>query len=539
MKTEHGRFHRLTFRESGLAAALLGGAAWIFAVGVLRLGLAEALFLLGPLVAVPLGLPLAAAGNAIASVPAAWRLAFRLQMPAALLLAGSFALAPGGPAALMSLPWLFFALWMALLGILRFLGRGPRPLGELAIDCALIFPTIGALATLFSRWGRPYFGFVEPMVLYTAAHFHFAGFVLPLLTGLAARAAPGVHAGLSAAGVIAGVPSVAVGITLTLWGVRWVDLAGAWWMSTACLLAAALQLRLFARTRRIGGHCGPAWLALVSGLALPAGMALAVVFALGNFIGHLWLDFPTMVLYHATTNVFGYALAGLAFWTHAALTGTAAAAWLRPAVDAGHWPGPRIAFRWLGDRAGIEEWERRDFTPGTGDGPRDGDSRDAHEFDCAIERPGEPEPAGPHRRAAESILRYEVFPLRLLTPLISRAPLQVGDAVAASYHFAPGIDLLIGARVIAVFDGIERGSEGGIWRTGFTYRTLAGHPLAGEETFSVEKCLTTGRVRVALRSWSRPASFLARALRPIARRLQLSGGRAGVRRLAETARGVV
>jgi len=90
--------------------------------------------------------------------------------------------------------------------------------------------------------------------------------------------------------------------------------------------------------------------------------------------------------------------------------------------------------------------------------------------------------------------------------------------------------------VVAVFDGIEGTAEGGTWRTGFTYRTLAGHPVAGEETFSVEKDLATGRVRVALRSWSRPASFLARAFRPIARRLQLRGGRAGALRLAEIAR---
>ena len=77
---------------------------------------------------------------------------------------------------------------------------------------------------------------------------------------------------------------------------------------------------------------------------------------------------------------------------------------------------------------------------------------------------------------------------------------------------------------------------GDTWRTGFTYRTLCGHPEYGEETFSVEKDLTTGVVRVALRSWSRPGTLLARMFPPWVRSLQMKAGPAAVAHLRRLAR---
>jgi uncharacterized protein (UPF0548 family) len=106
---------------------------------------------------------------------------------------------------------------------------------------------------------------------------------------------------------------------------------------------------------------------------------------------------------------------------------------------------------------------------------------------------------------------------------------QVGDTVGVSYRLAPGIELLFAARVTATFDE----ERGGVWRTGFTYRTLIGHPECGEETFSVEKELATGRVSVALRSWSRPETVLALLLPLWVRRQQVRAGRAAVAHLAE------
>jgi len=61
-------------RERGLWLALLGLLAWIAGIQAFRLDLAEALLLLGPLVAVPLGLPLTVQRSLHARTPGAWRL---------------------------------------------------------------------------------------------------------------------------------------------------------------------------------------------------------------------------------------------------------------------------------------------------------------------------------------------------------------------------------------------------------------------------------------------------------------------------------
>lgn len=185
----------------------------------------------------------------------------------------------------------------------------------------------------------------------------------------------------------------------------------------------------------------------------------------------------------------------------------------------------------FGPKPRLERWEDRPFSPGVDLGPGPRDRRDNYEETVAVEAPGEPEPSGPHRRLADAILRYDIFPPRLVTPVLKRAPVEVGDAVGICYHLGVGVRLFFAARVIDRFDG----PCGGLWRTGFTYKTLRGHPETGVETFSVEKDVA-GRVTVALRSWSRPGILLSRLLTPVTRWFQVHAGRAALRHLAHCAR---
>lgn len=55
-------------------------------------------------------------------------------------------------------------------------------------------------------------------------------------------------------------------------------------------------------------------------------------------------------------------------------------------------------------------------------------------------------------------------------------------------------------------------------RAGFTYTTLAGHPEIGEESFHVT--IADGRVRFELTGVSRPATFVTRAVAPVASLVQ-------------------
>jgi uncharacterized protein (UPF0548 family) len=193
----------------------------------------------------------------------------------------------------------------------------------------------------------------------------------------------------------------------------------------------------------------------------------------------------------------------------------------------------QILWRMFGQRPNLELWEKRPFAPGTEGGPRPGDRQDAYEREVSAEAPGAPEPDGPYRRAAAAILAFRVFPPRMVTPVLRREPVEVGDTVGICYHFAPGVDLFFAARVVRRFDELADGT----WRAGFTYRTVVGHPELGEETFSVEKEAATGRVVVALRSWSRPGNFLSRILAPLGRRWQVKASGAAADNLAAAARG--
>lgn len=186
----------------------------------------------------------------------------------------------------------------------------------------------------------------------------------------------------------------------------------------------------------------------------------------------------------------------------------------------------------------LRRWQSREAWPDATRGPTAASNRgcnqDAYERVIATEAPGAPVPDGPHRRAAAAILRYDIFPPHLLAPILASVPVEVGDTVGGLYSLAPGVKIFFASRVIEKFDGAS--PDGKLHRTGFTYRTLSGHPELGEETFCVEKDLATGTVTVALRSWSRTATLLARAGSPFVRRMQVAASRAALEHLEACSR---
>jgi uncharacterized protein (UPF0548 family) len=120
-----------------------------------------------------------------------------------------------------------------------------------------------------------------------------------------------------------------------------------------------------------------------------------------------------------------------------------------------------------------------------------------------------------------------VFPRRILVPVLEREPIQLGDTVGGIAPFALGIRIFFASRVIAAFTG----ERDGVHRTGFTYRTLSGHPELGEETFAVEKDLASGVVRVRLSSWSQPGNWFARLFAARTRRVQVRANKRALERL--------
>lgn len=111
--------------------------------------------------------------------------------------------------------------------------------------------------------------------------------------------------------------------------------------------------------------------------------------------------------------------------------------------------------------------------------------------------------------------------------VIDRAPVQVGDTIGIEYQAYRGVRFFFACRVTSVFDGPVEDS----WRTGFTYRTLRGHPELGEETFVSEKDMLSGAVTVALRSWSRPGHWFTRLFPARARKSQVYASEGALRNL--------
>ncbi len=185
----------------------------------------------------------------------------------------------------------------------------------------------------------------------------------------------------------------------------------------------------------------------------------------------------------------------------------------------------------VGGTPRLESWEHRAWSPGVEAGPRATDRRDAYTRAVAQERPGPPDPHGPFRRVADSLLAYRIFPPTLVSGVLRRTPVEVGDTVGVVYHGFRIVKLFFAARVIERFDE----PRGSLWSAGFTYRTLERHPELGEETFSVEKDMETGVVTAALRSWSRPGILLTRLCGPLTRWVQVHASRAALDYLAQVA----
>jgi uncharacterized protein (UPF0548 family) len=489
------------------ASAFLGAAAWLAVWFVAQPDWAPAILLLGPLVVVPLGLALLDGFEDRRGIAAV------AQLITALCFAVSFLFpAPGPVAGAWTLPWIVFTAWLAWKGATAVWRGGSARLEDLCLYAGLIFIPIGSVWAAASRYGVQPMGFGEPIVLLTAAHFHYAGFALPILTGLAARELRTSIGRVAAGGVLAGVPLVAVGITVGRW-YHWVELLAAWELSAASLLVASLQFRLACQSMPTIARS----LLVVSAASLVAGMALAAIYALGTYLGRWWLDVPTMIRWHASINALGFALPGVLAW--------GVIGW-----RAGPISGRGLfLLRLLGQQPCLEDWEARPIAPAVASGSRPSDAHDTHERIVAHESPGPPEPGGPFEILAQAIRSYRIFPESMLERVVRREPVEVGDTVGGCYHLFPGIDLFFASRVTAFLDG----REGGWRRAGFTYQTLAGHLEAGEETFCVEKDEATGQVRVALRSWSRPGSWLTRIGYPYARRCQLRAGRAALDNLGQ------
>jgi hypothetical protein len=292
-----------------IACTALAGRTW--------LGPIEVLFLLAPLVHVPLGLRVVrrlSGGFSRFGITAS-----RLLPAGAIAAALSFWPHTGFAAGLLAGGWLFICLLLAAEGLLFLFRGGYRSFQDICISAGLCYLAVGGVWLVLSRSGATPMHFAEPIILLTAVHFHFTGFALPVIaaaTGrsLATRSPGGRFAPLFpyvAAGIVGGPAILAGGFVLgsSLW-----KLVAALFLASICVLLAVL---IFSIVPDIEPRAAQVLLS-ISAASLIFGMVLAGTYVIGDFTQRYWLLIPRMARLHGTTNALGFALCGLTGWVLAA-----------------------------------------------------------------------------------------------------------------------------------------------------------------------------------------------------------------------------
>lgn len=226
------------------------------------------------------------------------------ETTAALLVSFSLCVPSGGGAAWMAVPWLLIRSWLAI--------KAMRKPTNFCLTCSRVFPAIGAAWLVAHRANWTPWNFDPLIVLLTAAHFHHAGFTLPLMAGLNAKARPSWLTQSSCIAILAGVPLVAAGITCTHFGVmKFVEPVGVTILFAGALGVAVAQIqRGVEKERGIMTRVG----FVVSGASLLVAMLLALGFGLRSVLPNLALTMPQMWMMHGTLNAFGFGWCGILAW---------------------------------------------------------------------------------------------------------------------------------------------------------------------------------------------------------------------------------
>jgi hypothetical protein len=233
-----------------------------------------------------------------------------LQLLAAVLVVASYAVADRIEAGALSAAWLVFAAGAAA-GVRRVVWERTIVARDTPVLCAavaMIDLLVGAAWLTAARGGLLPLRFGEPLVSLTAIHFHYAGFAVAVLAGVAVsrlRAAAHRSRGVAmvAAGVLAGPPAVAVGFLVS---------AGARALAVSIFTAAVVGLAVL--LLRVAGS-EPRRLArtllATAALAVLFSIFLACAYAWGEWSGAAYLTIPRMVAVHGWVNAFGFTVPAL------------------------------------------------------------------------------------------------------------------------------------------------------------------------------------------------------------------------------------
>jgi YndJ-like protein len=312
-------------REAGSSLrplVLLGAAAWLGMAagswsGWPQLGVVEVLFLLAPWIVVPLATSLIPPLEPTEPLTSQWPALNWMIFAAAALATISFFLPTGILAASFAGVWLLVCARFALRGLRRLWRHRTHSFSQFCFAIGEGYLIVGGAWLVASRLGLQPVGFQEPIVLLTAVHFHFAGFLSAVLAGLTFGRLRETRwskmLGATLAGVVIG-PGL-LGLAF---------LVGPKVKLAAVMLIVAGQFGLASGMFRVAlGTTNPVGRAmlLVSGGCVVVGMALAASWALGEYPLQPFVELGRMERYHGALNAVGFGICGLIGWMKAGTDG--------------------------------------------------------------------------------------------------------------------------------------------------------------------------------------------------------------------------
>jgi len=315
-----------------LSSAKLGGVLWIATAvlafsGMARLGVIELLFLLAPLVVVPLGLEVLDRHGDGPWPAVLGRAVCLLQPLGAILAVVSFWFPPGRVAGALTSAWLVVGVLTAMTALLDLFRPGWRVLDRIVFNVARADLVIAGCWFATSRLGIAPMSFQEPIVLLTGVHFHYSGFATALIAGVtlkfcAQRRKSNLVALIVASAVF--IPFLlAAGFVLS----PLLKLISALILAVTLLGFSLLQFSFAADFRSTMARA----LLRVAACLLVPGMLLVMVYAVGEYTRNYWLVIPQMAHLHGPLNALGFVLLSLVAWViersnhpHSGTSGTAA-----------------------------------------------------------------------------------------------------------------------------------------------------------------------------------------------------------------------
>ncbi len=232
-----------------------------------------------------------------------------ISLVSSLLFTISYQLEKGGIAAGLTIPWLGLVIYLAFRAFQQ--GSLSMNIIDMTKLAAYFYLPVGAIWAFVDRLGIPVLGYDPTIILLTAVHFHYAGFMLPLTAFWLAKVYPRNYLKYLNLGIIIGIPLVAIGISAThfQWP-SWIEVAGV----TIMACSGALLGLFYAGFGLMQKRTLPGILFIIGGLALFLGMALALCYGWRHVFLIEVLTIPWMYAIHGTCNALGFAVPIVIAW---------------------------------------------------------------------------------------------------------------------------------------------------------------------------------------------------------------------------------